>query len=247
MQITGQQEISASRQDVWAALMDPDTLARCIDGVESLTRTEDGFAGEMNAKVGPVRAKFKGAVAITESDPPSRYVLVGEGKGGVAGFAKGSAEIDLAEPAPGTTLLTYTASSQVGGKLAQLGARLVEGAAKGYAERFFENFRAEVEGAQPAPAASPAPSPGPSTAAEPAPAEMAPPSSAASALRQAPGTAEGSSAAGAPSTPDAEEAAPVGAVDANEPFRASGRGLGPAGWALIVVLIAAGIVALQFL
>ena len=158
-------------------------------------------------------------------------MLVGEGKGGVAGFAKGSAEIDLAEPAPGTTLLTYTASSQVGGKLAQLGARLVEGAAKGYAERFFENFRAEVEGALPA--ESP---PAPVSVSAPAPAPEA-----------ATITEAGPTENGAPQTANSEEAAPVGAVDANEPFRASGRGLGPAGWALIVVAIAAGIVALQFL
>ncbi|MBV7257541.1 carbon monoxide dehydrogenase subunit G [Pacificimonas sp. WHA3] len=209
MQITGEQEISASRQKVWAALMDPDVLARCIDGVDALDRTDDGFAGVMNAKVGPVRAKFKGAVAITESQEPSRYVLVGEGKGGVAGFAKGSAEIDLTEAGPDRTLLTYTANSQVGGKLAQLGARLVEGAAKGYAERFFENFRREVE--------------------EPA-------------AMTGPGPADAAAPAGA-----APVTAPLGTVDEAEPFRSQSRGAGPIIWAGVVVVIAIGIVAAQFL
>jgi hypothetical protein len=156
MQLSGEVEIRAPRDSVWAALNDPAVLARCIDGVESLEPDgENRFRGTLDAKVGPVRAKFSGAVELTEIDPPSRYVLVGEGKGGVAGFAKGSAEVTLADTAEGGTRLSYVAKSQVGGKLAQLGARLVEGAAKGYAERFFENFRAIVEEpAQTAPTAA---------------------------------------------------------------------------------------------
>jgi carbon monoxide dehydrogenase subunit G len=146
MQLSGEVEIRASRDAVWAALNDPAILARCIDGVESLEPDGDNrFRGTLDARVGPVRAKFAGTVALTEIDPPSRYVLVGEGKGGVAGFAKGSAEVTLAETDEGFTRLAYTARSQVGGKLAQLGARLVEGAAKGYAETFFANFRAILE------------------------------------------------------------------------------------------------------
>ncbi len=148
MELAGQSLIAASRERVWAALNDPAVLARCIDGVESLTRVESDagprFEGRMNAKVGPVRATFAGGVTLTEMDPPNRYVLVGEGKGGVAGFAKGSAVVELAD-ADGSTELRYTVSSSVGGKLAQLGARLIEGAAKGYAETFFSRFKAEVE------------------------------------------------------------------------------------------------------
>ncbi|MEO0500466.1 MAG: carbon monoxide dehydrogenase subunit G [Pseudomonadota bacterium] len=175
MDITGTQIIRAPRDKVWDALMNPDILARSIDGVESLTKTDDGFAGKMRAKVGPVRAVFAGSVTITETERPERYALAGEGKGGVAGFAKGGAEIHLIAQDEETTRLDYTATSQVGGKLAQLGARLVEGAAKGYAERFFENFRAEVEadGAAdiaPETAAAPAPSPvKPATTPAPAP------------------------------------------------------------------------------
>ncbi|MGL6042587.1 MAG: CoxG family protein, partial [Sandaracinobacteroides sp.] len=148
MQLQGETVINAARGSVWAALNDPLVLARCIDGVETLERVgANRFEGVLNAKVGPVRARFSGGVELTELDPPNRYVLVGEGKGGVAGFAKGTAEVVLTDTADGGTLLTYDARSQVGGKLAQLGTRLVEGAAKGYAEGFFTAFKAEVEGA----------------------------------------------------------------------------------------------------
>ena len=149
MELSGESEIFAPRPLVWAALNDPDVLARCIEGVEALRRTvgDDGterFDGKMNAKVGPVRATFAGGVALTEVDAPSRYVLVGEGKGGVAGFAKGTAEVVLTDTDAGTHL-AYTVKSSVGGKLAQLGARLIEGTARGYAETFFARFKAEVE------------------------------------------------------------------------------------------------------
>jgi len=157
MEMSGQVTIVAPRTAVWAALNDPDVLARCIDGVESLTRVagEGGerFEGKMNARVGPVRASFAGQVTLTDVKAPESYVLVGEGKGGVAGFAKGQAAVSLTEPAPGTTLLSYDVSSSVGGKLAQLGARLIEGAARGYADSFFTRLKDELE----APAAPMAP------------------------------------------------------------------------------------------
>lgn len=149
MELNGQVNIAAARPRVWAALNDPEVLARCIDGVESLTRIagDDGerFEGRMNARVGPVRATFAGHVALTEVNAPESYVLVGEGKGGVAGFAKGQAAVTLTEPAPGQTLLDYKVTSSVGGKLAQLGGRLIEGAAKGYADTFFSRLKAEIE------------------------------------------------------------------------------------------------------
>ncbi len=146
MHLQGETLINAGREKVWAALNDPAVLARCIEGVESLEA--DGpnrFAGVLNAKVGPVKAKFSGAVELSELDPPNRYVISGEGKGGVAGFAKGSAEVVLSDAGQGVTRLTYDAKSQVGGKLAQLGTRLIEGTAKSYAENFFAAFKAEVE------------------------------------------------------------------------------------------------------
>jgi carbon monoxide dehydrogenase subunit G len=155
-------------------LNDPDVLARCIDGVETLTRVSgdagERFEGKMNAKVGPVRATFTGQVTLADVVAPESYRLVGEGKGGVAGFAKGEAAVTLTEPAPGATLLAYTVTSSVGGKLAQLGARLIEGAAKGYAETFFARLKAEVE--QPAAVApeTPAPAIEAPAAAPPAPA-----------------------------------------------------------------------------
>jgi carbon monoxide dehydrogenase subunit G len=147
MHLTGRTVINADRAAVWAALNDPEVLARAIDGVETLERVGDTrFEGVLNAKVGPVKARFTGGIELTEIDAPNRYVIVGEGKGGVAGFAKGSAEVVLEDAPEGGTLLSYDARSQVGGKLAQLGTRLVEGAARGYAESFFAAFKAEVEG-----------------------------------------------------------------------------------------------------
>ncbi len=167
MELTGDSLIAADRTRVWAALNDPAVLARCIDGVESLTAASDEAGatrldGRMNARVGPVRATFAGSVALSEVDPPHRYVLTGEGKGGVAGFAKGRAEVTLTDAEvdgrPGTRL-AYVVTSSVGGKLAQLGARLIEGTARGYADTFFARLKAEVEApvppAEPAPAATP--------------------------------------------------------------------------------------------
>jgi len=153
MDLKGESLIAAPRDVVWAALNDPAVLARCIDGVESLTAAADATGatrldGKMNARVGPVRATFAGGVTLTEVDAPNRYVLVGEGKGGVAGFAKGTAEVTLVDAdvdGSAGTRLDYTVSSSVGGKLAQLGARLIEGTARGYAETFFTRFKAEVE------------------------------------------------------------------------------------------------------
>ncbi|MEA3538184.1 MAG: carbon monoxide dehydrogenase subunit G [Pseudomonadota bacterium] len=145
MELNGETLIAAPRERVWAALNDPEVLAACIDGVERLERAgENRFEGTMNAKVGPVRAKFTGAVELSEIDAPNAYVISGEGKGGVAGFAKGKASVKL-EDAPGGTRLAWQASSTVGGKLAQLGARLIEGTAKAYAESFFAAFKARVE------------------------------------------------------------------------------------------------------
>jgi carbon monoxide dehydrogenase subunit G len=158
MNLSGSVEIAAPRAAVWAALNDPDTLARCIEGVESLTRIpgEDGerLEGKMNAKVGPVRATFSGFVRLTDVVEGTSYRLVGEGKGGVAGFAKGDADVTLADAGSGT-MLSYEVRSSVGGKLAQLGARLIEGTAKAYAESFFNKLKAELEVAEPASAPEP--------------------------------------------------------------------------------------------
>ncbi len=161
MELNGEVTIAAARPRVWAALNDPDMLARCIDGVESLSRVAgdagERFEGKMNAKVGPVRASFSGQVTLTDVVEPESYVLVGEGKGGVAGFAKGEAAVTLIETAPTETLLRYAVKSSVGGKLAQLGGRLIEGTARAYAESFFGKLKAELETPSSAAAETPPP------------------------------------------------------------------------------------------
>ncbi len=149
MKLTGSVAIAAPRERLWAALNDPAVLARCIDGVETLERSDGEvptFDGTLNAKVGPVRAKFAGQVRLENIVAPERYRLVGEGRGGVAGFAKGGADVVLTSLSDSATQLDYTVDAQVGGKLAQLGARLIEGTAKQYAENFFAALKAEVEG-----------------------------------------------------------------------------------------------------
>lgn len=158
MELKGETQIAASRQAVWEALNDPAVLARCIEGVESLTKAgDDRFDGVLNARVGPVRAKFTGAVTLSDLDPPNGYTISGEGKGGVAGFARGAAKVRLADE-DGGTRLSYDVTSNVGGKLAQLGSRLIEGAARGYADSFFARLKAELEqpaAAQPEPILNP--------------------------------------------------------------------------------------------
>lgn len=161
MEIAGETRIAAPRQRVWEALNDITLLARCIDGVESFEAVgENRFAGRMAAKVGPVRATFAGTIELQNLDPPNGYTLSGEGKGGAAGFAKGSADVRLAEDGPDTTILSYTARAATGGKLAQLGARLLEGTARQMADKFFAALKAEIEvpvalPEAPPPAASP--------------------------------------------------------------------------------------------
>jgi carbon monoxide dehydrogenase subunit G len=124
-------------------------LRACIPGCEELTGTpETGFEAVVKQKVGPVKATFKGAVTLEDVNPPQSYRLVGEGKGGVAGFAKGAADVTLADVEGGTEL-SYNVDAKVGGKLAQLGSRIVGGFAKKMADQFFEDFQAIVEGTAP--------------------------------------------------------------------------------------------------
>jgi len=140
MTMNGEIQLAASREAVWTKLNDAAVLKVCIPGCEELERIDDqGFRAVAKMKVGPVSARFKGRVTLTDLDPPSSYDIVGEGEGGVAGFAKGSARVNLLERDDGT-LLTYQVDAQIGGKLAQLGQRLVNGAAKKLADEFFANF-----------------------------------------------------------------------------------------------------------
>ncbi len=145
MEMVGSRTIAAPREKVWAHLNNAETLKACIPGCEELTGTpEDGFEAVVKQKVGPVKATFRGAVALSDVQPPQSYRISGEGKGGVAGFAKGGAEVTLTEVPEGTEL-AYNVQAKVGGKLAQLGSRIVDGFAKKMADAFFENFKAKVE------------------------------------------------------------------------------------------------------
>lgn len=140
MDFSGEYIIPSTKQKVWDALNDPEVLKQCIDGCEELNKDSDfEFSARVTAKVGPVRAKFSGKVTLSDIDPPNGYKISGEGQGGVAGFAKGGAAVKL-EDSDGGTKLTYTAEAEVGGKLASVGSRLVEGVAKKTADDFFGKF-----------------------------------------------------------------------------------------------------------
>ena len=141
MDMTGEQRIAAPRATVWQALNDAEVLKACIPGCTALEKTSDT---EMKAaatlSVGPVKASFTGNVTLSEIDPPAGYVITGQGNGGVAGFAKGSARVALADDGADATLLTYTVKADVGGKIAQLGGRLIDQTAKKLAGEFFKSF-----------------------------------------------------------------------------------------------------------
>lgn len=146
MELRGQHNISANQDQVWRALNDPQILKECIAGCESIDKTGDNeLAVRLVAVVGPVRAKFQGRIVLSDLLPPSSYKLTFEGQGGMAGFAKGSAAVNL-QPEGQGTLLSYVATSQVGGKLAQVGSRLIEGAARKVADDFFSTFEGILKG-----------------------------------------------------------------------------------------------------
>ena len=154
MDMTGEYRIPAPREKVWAALNDPDVLRASIPGCQSLEQVGDNaFAARVVAKVGPVKSTFNGQVTLSNINAPESYTISGEGKGGAAGFAKGGADVRLQEDG-GETVLTYAAKADVGGKLAQLGSRLIDGTAKKMADEFFANFRRQVVGPAPAPEAA---------------------------------------------------------------------------------------------
>ena len=140
MDMTGAQRIEASREKVWAALNDPEILKACIPGCQTIEKLSDSeMKASVTLKIGPVKASFAGKVTLSDLDPPKSYTISGEGAGGVAGFAKGGAKVRLEEDGP-ATILHYEVSAQVGGKIAQLGARLIDGTAKKLAGDFFSTF-----------------------------------------------------------------------------------------------------------
>jgi len=146
MTMTGEQQLAAPREKVWAALNDSEVLKVCIPGCESLEKNSDTeFQVVATNKVGPVKARFKGKVRLTDLNPPNGYKISGEGDGGIAGFAKGGATVTLTDK-DGGTLLSYNVEAQIGGKLAQLGQRLINGVAKKLADDFFAKFATAVTG-----------------------------------------------------------------------------------------------------
>ncbi|KJF70323.1 SRPBCC family protein [Agrobacterium arsenijevicii] len=148
MEMSGQQLIPATKKEVWAALNDPDVLKVCIPGCQELTKSSDTeMAAVAVMKVGPVKARFQGAVTLSDLDPPNGYKITGEGQGGMAGFAKGIAVVKLSAT-DGGTVLDYTVDAQIGGKLSQLGGRLIDVTAKQMAGQFFKRFAEEIQARQ---------------------------------------------------------------------------------------------------
>jgi carbon monoxide dehydrogenase subunit G len=167
MDMTGEVHLSAPREMVWRALNDPEILKQSIPGCEEIQKLSDTeMTARVAAKVGPVSARFSGKVMLSELDPPNGYTISGEGQGGVAGFAKGGAQVSLKDDGDGT-MLSYKVQAQIGGKLAQIGSRLIDATARKMADEFFTRFAAAVSGGAPAPAAVPsagaAPTPPPSS------------------------------------------------------------------------------------
>ena len=176
MEIKGEYKIPATRAKVFAALNDPAVLQACIPGCESLEKVSDTeLKAKVRMRIGPVSAAFSGKVTLSDIDPPNGYRISGEGQGGAAGFAKGGAVVALADDA-GQTVLTYDVDAQVGGKIAQVGARLIDGTARKLADEFFGKFAAmvggppaEAEGAAVASVGGSTPPPGTDTMAAPTP------------------------------------------------------------------------------
>ncbi|MFN6954020.1 MAG: CoxG family protein [Acetobacteraceae bacterium] len=161
MEMTGERRIPAPRTAVWAALNDTEALRAAIPGCETLERTgENELSARVAVKLGPMAAKFTGKVQLSNINPPESYTIGGEGNGGAMGFAKGGADVSLTEAGPNETILRYDVKAQVGGKIAQLGARLIDQTAKQMADQFFDRFAANLAAAQPEAAeAAPAPAP----------------------------------------------------------------------------------------
>lgn len=176
MEITGKQTIAAPRTVVWDALNDPAILKNCLPGCESVERvTPDEFKVVLAAAIGPLRAKFSGKLRIADANPPSTCTMVFEGQGGAVGFGKGSSTVTLEEVADGTEL-SYSAKAQVGGKLAQVGSRLIDSVAKKMSDDFFNAFKKQLQAVAPAEAAAgdvPAPVLAPASAPASSPATAA--------------------------------------------------------------------------
>lgn len=183
MQMTGEQRIVAPRQKVWEALNDPAVLAQCIPGCQSLERDGDNrFVATAEVKIGPIGARFKGNVQLSDIDPANGYTITGSGNGGIAGSAKGGARVRLSDASGGGTLVSYEVEAEVGGRMAQLGGPIIDATAKNLAGKFFVKFGEVVSGTTPPPAASTS-----ATTGETATAAVAAPAAAASTAAPTPG------------------------------------------------------------
>jgi len=148
MTMTGEVKLPADKATVWAKLNDPEVLKACIPGCQELVKEGDtAFRAVTKLAIGPVKATFKGKVTLSDIDAPNGYIITGEGEGGIAGFAKGGAKVSLADAEGGGTTLAYDVQANVGGKIAQLGSRLIDGVAKKMSDAFFTNFAKAVGGA----------------------------------------------------------------------------------------------------
>jgi carbon monoxide dehydrogenase subunit G len=244
MDMTGEYRISAPRSRVWEALNDPEILKQCIPGCEEIQKQSDTeMTAKVVAKVGPVKAKFAGKVTLSDIDPPNGYTISGEGSGGAAGFGKGGAKVSLVDDGP-DTVLSYTANAQVGGKLAQIGSRLIDGTARKMADDFFAKFTQVV--GQPVEAAAletgvvsasgaveapePAQQPAPQPTSQPAPAATAEPPA-----REAPVFLSSESAAAPPPTPSAgPTVAPTPPASTEQ-----SKGLQPMVWIPLIIVVVA--------
>lgn len=154
LELEGEEVIPASKQIVWAALNDIAMLQACIPGCESLEREDETHLNAVvSLKIGPVKAKFKGAVELQNLNPPDSYTISGEGSGGIAGFAKGGADVTLEETGHRETTLRYVAKADVGGKIAQLGSRLIKSTSNKLAKQFFSNLNQRISQQQDTPTA----------------------------------------------------------------------------------------------
>jgi hypothetical protein len=167
MEMSGERRIEAPRELVWQALNDPEALKAAIPGCEHIEKLSDTeLSARLAIKIGPMAAKFSAKVKLENLNPPASYTISGDGNGGAMGFAKGGADVALEEVSPTETVLRYHVKAQIGGKMAQLGARLIDSTAKQMADQFFDRFKANLEpkvaapvapGEAPAPALAPAP------------------------------------------------------------------------------------------
>ncbi|WP_454796736.1 CoxG family protein [Novosphingobium lindaniclasticum] len=155
MQMNGEQRVAAPRRKVWEALNDPAVLAQCIPGCQSLERDgEDRFVAAAEVKIGPIGARFKGQVQLSDLDAPNGYRITGTGNGGIAGSAKGGANVRLSDTGDGGTLVVYEVEAEVGGRMAQLGGPIIDATARNLAGKFFSKFGDVVTGGAPAPVAA---------------------------------------------------------------------------------------------